>query len=313
MTRPLVFAIAMLLAAAAAGAATLDLPVRLPADNPAPPFYRGDVLVLRLAPRAARAAQPFAAGPTRADSRARLGVPAVDALASSLGIAAFEPEFAGELPPPADDPGAPDLTAFHVVHLPPGLSLESALEQFAALPEVLSAEPVAVLPVSTAPPNDSLWHRQTWMKDTGLPRHDDRILDAWNTQQGDTSIVVGVLDTGILAWHPDLGGTTAGERGNLFVNWSEAGGLAGFDDDANGFIDDVSGWDFVDSVAVATGEDGRGKDNDPSDFVGHGTAVAGIIGALVNNSTGMAGMVPRVRLMPLRCAYAFPSATRPSA
>lgn len=297
-------------ASGAVRAATLDYPVARPGEALAPPFYRGDVITLRLAPRAAASARAAAARNTvsgaRDDMRAQLGVPSVDALASALGAIGFEPEFAGESPATEGD----DLTAFHVVYLPPHVSLADALDRFRALPEVLSADPIAVLPVSAAPPNDSLFAQQKWMYAWNAPRADDRILEAWDVQRGDTSIVVGILDTGLLAWHPDLGGTGA-DHGNLFVNWAEAAGVAGVDDDANGFVDDVSGWDFVDSLTVPTGEDGRGKDNDPSDVAGHGTAVSGIVGAIVNNTSGVAGMVPNVRLLPVRCAYA--TGARPGA
>ncbi|MBI5169599.1 MAG: S8 family serine peptidase [Candidatus Eisenbacteria bacterium] len=305
----------LLAAATAAGAAALDLPVSRPDSPIAPPFYRGDVIELQLAPAAASAARATRTALTRASASprggvtAQLGVGAVDAVAFALGARGFEPEFVGETP----GSGGTDLSAFHVVHLGAGVSLEDALDRFRALPEVLSADPIAVLPVSAAPPDDSLFARQKWMYEWTTPRHDDRALDAWDVQRGDTSIVVGILDTGLLAWHPDLGGTAAGGHGNLFVNWAEAGGVAGVDDDANGFVDDVSGWDFVDSLgfSVPTGEDGSGKDNDPSDVAGHGTAVSGIIGALVHNASGIAGMVPNVRLLPVRCAYA--TGVRPAA
>ena len=298
-------------ASGAVQSATLDYPVARPGEALAPPFYRGDAITLRLAPRAAATARAAAASIGRSaivrdDVRAQLGVPSVDAVASALGVTGFEAEFVGESPATEGD----DLTAFHVVHLPPGVSLADALDRFSALPEVLEADPIAVLPVSAPPPNDSLFAQQKWMYPWTAPRADDRILEAWDVQSGDTAIVVGILDTGLLAWHPDLGGTGA-DHGNLFVNWAEAGGVAGVDDDANGFVDDVSGWDFVDSLSVPTGEDGRGKDNDPSDVAGHGTAVSGIVGAIVNNTSGIAGMVPNVRLLPVRCAYS--TGARPGA
>lgn len=294
----------------AAGAATLEYPVAGPGQSLAPPFYRGDVIELRLAPRAAASARAAATrravSGVRDDVREQLGVPSVDGVASAIGAIGFEPEFVGA----SADAEGEDLTAFHVVHLSAGASLSEALDRLRELPEVLSANPIAVLPVSAAPPDDSLFTLQKWMYPWTAPRADDHILEAWDVQRGDTSIVVGVLDTGLLAWHPDLGGTGSG-HGNVFVNWAEAGGVAGVDDDANGFVDDVSGWDFVDSLSVVTGEDGRGKDNDPSDVAGHGTAVSGIIGAIVNNASGVAGMAPNVRLLPVRCAYS--TGARPAA
>src|SRR5262245_11054063 len=135
-----------------AAAATLDLPVWTPGSQLSAPYYRGDVLELKLTESAARAVLPRGAGPTRAVPTGRLGLPAVDAVAAAVGAVAFEPEFRGETPPA---PGAgPDLTTFQLVHLAPGTDLATALDRFRSLPEVAGADPVAVLPVSAAPPSD---------------------------------------------------------------------------------------------------------------------------------------------------------------
>lgn len=92
-------------------------------------------------------------------------------------------------------------------------------------------------------------------------------------------ITVAVIDTGIDWNHFDL-------DGNIWSNSDEIAGN-GIDDDGNGYIDDVRGWDFVDS------------DNDPSDANGHGTHVAGLLAA-ENNGLGMTGAAPEARLMPIR-------------
>jgi hypothetical protein len=294
----LLFTFALLTAAPAA--ARLDLPVWTPGSDVTAPFYRGDVLELELRPDAARRALPRGAGPSGARRVGRLGVAAVDAVAAAVGAAGFEPEFRGETPPaPGDD--APDLTAFHLVHLGPGADLESALAAFRALPEVAGADPIAVLAVSQLP-NDSLAFATWWLHRTPPPRTDIRAPEAWQVTPGDTSIVVAVLDTGIIPWHPDLGGNGI-ERGQLWANWIERAGVPGVDDDANGFVDDVAGWDFVDTTAVSQGEDGRFEDNDPNDWGGHGTAVAGVLGAIPGNGIGLAGVVPNVRIMALRMGW----------
>ncbi|HEY3216353.1 MAG TPA: S8 family serine peptidase [Candidatus Eisenbacteria bacterium] len=298
----------------------LDLPVRYPDRSsglaPAAPAYQGDVLEIQLAPRAAAAARLGARPRIR---RLSLGVPGLDRIARDLGGVWFEPEFRGELPPPPGS-GHPDFTSFYIAHLPRGLQLEDALAAFGGSAELAAAGPIAVLPVAAvcppACPDDSLWSESYWYyQDSRLDIH---APEAWEVTTGDSAIVVAVLDTGVLPYHPDLGGTVAGLPGQIWTNWSEKAGLSGIDDDGitipecldcPAFVDDVHGWDFVnvDSLAdeVRPGEDWRDCDNDPSDFEGHGTEVAGLVGALTNNGIGVAGTAWNLRIMPLRMGWAY--------
>jgi hypothetical protein len=309
-TRLHLLALLTLALATAATAAGLDLPVWTPGSDVLGPCYRGDVLELRLTAAAARAVLPRGAGATRARAVGRLGLAGIDAVAAALGVSAFEPEFRAETPP--ERAGEIDFTAFQLVHLSPGSDLVAALDALRALPEVESAEAIAVLPAS-ALPNDSLAFATYWLYRDQAVRTDMHAPEAWLTESGDTSIVVGILDTGVIPYHPDLGGR-AGERGQMYVNWAERAGAPGVDDDGNGYIDDFGGWDFVAAIAGfgAIGEDARFEDNDPNDFAGHGTAVAGIIGALAGNGIGLAGVVPRVRLMPLRIGWLGSNQVPPS-
>jgi hypothetical protein len=284
------------------------LPIRYPhltgSDRPAAPAYAGDVMEIRLSSAAARRAVPaYRAG----GRRAALGIASLDRLALELGGVRFEPEFPGETAP---EPGgrAPDFTAFYIAHLPPGVALETALERFAALPEVASAEPIAVLPVS-AVPNDSLWSSSYYFFQPS--RRDLHAPEAWDVTRGDTAVVVGILDTGVVPYHPDLGGVTPGVAGQMWTNWSEKAGVPGVDDDGNGYVDDFHGWDFVHVGPndAALHEDYRDPDNDPNDFVAHGTGVAGLVGALTDNLVGVAGTCWNVRLMPLRVGWAYPGSS----
>jgi hypothetical protein len=93
-------------------------------------------------------------------------------------------------------------------------------------------------------------------------------------------VVVAVIDSGLDYSHPDL------RPENVWRNPKEIPN--GRDDDGNGYVDDLIGWNFVDN------------DNDPRDLLGHGTHVAGIIGAATGNGQGIAGINPRVRIMPLK-------------
>jgi subtilisin family serine protease len=110
--------------------------------------------------------------------------------------------------------------------------------------------------------------------DLNMPR-------VWEQFDGADTLIIAVLDAGINFSHPDL-------QGRWFINQAEANGLPGVDDDGNGFVDDIRGWDFVDG------------DNDPQDFHSHGTQISGIIAASFDNGAGIAGMLPRVRILPVR-------------
>jgi len=120
---------------------------------------------------------------------------------------------------------------------------------------------------------------------------------AWDTSTGSADVVVAIIDTGVNYNHEDL-------KQNIWINAGEIPD-DGLDNDGNGFIDDTRGWDFVSVPAndVASGEDPGPPDNDPMDFFGHGTHVAGIVGAEGNNGIGVTGVAWDVSLMVLRAGY----------
>lgn len=139
-------------------------------------------------------------------------------------------------------------------------------------------------------PNDSLFSMQWWLARMSVPL-------AWELSRGDSSVVIGVLDTGVDYLHPDL-------RANIWFNWAEKNGLPGVDDDDNGFVDDSVGWDFVDAPGLPAPGDYLERDADPMDEMGHGTYVAGMAAAVADNEHCMAGIAFRCRIMPLRTANA---------
>ncbi|USB32579.1 S8 family serine peptidase [Paenibacillus sp. YPG26] len=147
-------------------------------------------------------------------------------------------------------------------------------------PNVQFAQPDYKLNITATPLDDrfdELWGLsntgQQIAYQTGEPGIDIKIKDAWNITQGAASTVVGVLDTGVDISHPDL-------KSQIFINGGETPDN-GIDDDGNGYVDDVHGWDFAN-------HDGIVYDNASEDK--HGTHVAGII----------AETAPKVTLLPLK-------------
>ncbi len=160
-------------------------------------------------------------------------------------------------------------------------------------PGVEYAEPVYLSEIESEP-NDPLYPQQYHFPQISAP-------SAWDIQQSSTNVIIGIIDTGVDWDHEDLESNIWNNPGEIPDN--------GIDDDGNGYIDDVRGWDFVRGVSgtedwqAAQGEDGDITDNNPMDFDGHGTHVAGIAGAVTNNGIGVASASGGAQIMPLRCGY----------
>ncbi len=171
----------------------------------------------------------------------------------------------------------------HVLQLPPGLSVERAVDIFNRLPEVEFAEPNTILRIAQTidPGSDPGLANQWAPQRIGAPQ-------AWLSTPGDPSVVIAVVDTGVDYRHSEL-------APNMWTNDDPPNGL---DDDGNGYADDLHGWDYVNN------------DGDPLDDHFHGTHVAGIAAAApTDNPAGLVGICPRCRLMAVKVLNAEGSGT----
>ncbi len=158
-----------------------------------------------------------------------------------------------------------------------------AVKRYRGHPAVDFIEPNWVLHADAAP-NDPLFDQQWGLLNSGqtggLPGADIHAPAAWDLETGSPDVVVAIIDTGTDITHPDL-------AANIWTNPNEIPGN-GIDDDGNGLVDDVHGYDFVNS------------DPDPSDDSGHGTHVSGTVAAIGNNGIGVAGIAWHARILPLK-------------
>ena len=186
------------------------------------------------------------------------------------------------------------LQRIYVVELPDVMSVDDAQTILAALAQVEYAHPNHVMKLHQSP-NDSLFSQQWYLSMID-------VVKAWGTTRGTQDVIIGVIDTGMDYHHPDL-------QANIWINPDEdinhnqqfdTGDVNGVDDDGNGYIDDVHGWDFTDAPHFPDGGDYLLRDNDPFDEHGHGTAVAGVIAGIAGNGIGIAGIAPKCRVMNIR-------------
>jgi len=257
-------------------------------------------------------AVPVAAG----DRLKAAGVSSVDKLLQSHGITTLEKLFPVEKKqlsprmmrsPRGIEFKVPALDKIYKVSLPPLQSTDSIpvnifqlIEELKALPEVEYAEPNYIYsidemqpagPVLTAEdvaklqqnirksttiaviPNDPLYGQQWYIPAV-------KADSVWQQTTGDTTQVIAILDTGVDWNHPDL-------KNKIWINKNEIPDN-GIDDDNNGLIDDVRGWDYINN------------DNNPTDDNSHGTHVAGIAAAETNNGIGIAGVNWKAKIMPIK-------------
>jgi len=189
------------------------------------------------------------------------------------------------------------------VKLPQGVSVSDAIVQYMSDPNVEYAEPNYIKQAFSVTPNDTYFSQQWALHNTGsfAGGSDDADIDApeaWGITTGSSSVIIAVADTGIDYNHSEL-------VGNIWTNTGESSCTDGVDNDVNGYTDDCIGWDFstcaeFDAQPPFTCITIKSEDNDPIDDNGHGTHVAGTIGAVGNNGEGVSGVMWNAQLMPLK-------------
>ena len=152
---------------------------------------------------------------------------------------------------------------------------------------VVDAKPTVWMQKADVTPNDPLFSSQWALKNTGqdggTAGNDINVSDVWSRSTGSKDVIVAVVDEGVNWAHPDL-------KNNMWINTGEVPNN-GIDDDQNGYVDDVRGWDFA---------NGDNTVYDAVDGDRHGTHVSGIIGAQGNNGVGATGVNQTVRIMPVK-------------
>jgi PKD repeat protein len=252
----------------------------------------------------------------------QVNLPSINALTNQYGVQRFQRQFPNAKAQTAISQFV-DLTGHYKVLLKPRRDLTQALHAFEANPHVDHVEKIGVHTLSLTPndpyyensPNPSFpfdqWH---YRAPYGIDAS-----SAWDSETGDSSVLIGMLDSGTRYFHQDLGGNSAPwgpgnpfAGGNIFINSNEIPGN-GTDDDMNGFVDDTIGWDFVSNASgfgvTCIDQDCSGSDNDPDDGNGHGTHTSGTVGAITNNNVLVAGIAGGsgagngVKIVPLRIGF----------
>lgn len=235
----------------------------------------------------------------------KTGLSTVDALHTKYGVVGqrrLYPEAAVKSP---DNP----LASVYVFAVDPGTDIEAMAQEYSRLDLVEYAHPDYHVEFYDVP-NDPLYPHQWALNNTGQGYyHVDRIenlpdtlaiyygspdadIDAQevfeNPPDNTSTVVVAIVDSGVDWDHPDLASMIWNNPDEIPDN--------GIDDDHNGFVDDIVGWDF-------SGNEGGypvWHDNDPTDTKGHGTHCAGIVASIIGNGLGVAGVAPEAKIMALK-------------
>ncbi len=174
------------------------------------------------------------------------------------------------------------------IKLPSDISVKEAVAHYKMDPNVEYAEPNYIIHFAAMPTDTDfgeLWGlHNTGQQVNGVSGTYDADIDApeaWDITTGSDNVIVAVLDSGVAYLHPEI-------DPNIWLNNAESNGTGGVDDDNNGYVDDIYGWDFW------------ANDNSPEDYNSHGTHVSGIIAARGNNVEAITGVNWSTKIMALR-------------
>jgi len=212
------------------------------------------------------------------------GISAIDQLNQTYQVESMEKVFHNAQPrlskPTFKDPSGkihevPNLDKIYKLKYKADIDPKEIIKEYQSNPEVEYAEPDYHVYAMMTPDDPFYQSGDQWYIDAvNAPA-------AWDSTTGDASQIIGIIDTGVDWDHPDL-------NDNIWTNQAEVDGVTGIDDDANGYVDDIRGWDFIND------------DNDPNDDNSHGTHVAGIAAAESNNGIGITGIAWNARIMPVK-------------
>ncbi len=242
----------------------------------------------------------------RQEGSVSFGINSLDQIAVKYEVNKLNEMFLHKLIP--KNSGLPDLSRIYQIEFPDKYNVVIVSQEFAKDPNIEFAEPIPINYLLEVP-NDSLYNQQWYLHNILAPL-------AWDIHKGEDSdsvVVLSITDSGCRYLHPDMGqniwnnlGEDADGDGHTF-EWNgsswvfDPDDINNIDDDGNGFIDDLIGWNIY------------SNNMDPNDGYGHGTAVSGLAGASTNNNIGVASISYNLKLMPVQVLNAQGGGTNTNA